>query len=272
MGNHPKTTLKTDVLQSQSAQGPMLYTLQVFLPMPSRQVATNTSFLGPMRGVRYRYNMGFEWFRTFMTHIHFLCSARWFGIIQLKQSVFDWWITIGFQVLSAVPSKIPEMAKQSWRRSSFSRRTHNSNTDYTKQLAIQDDVWILMITLLCYAVSWLSQPRRCRFWWKLALLINQRWICTKSIHDTSRFVALICGFSLTIQDLVHHGKRAGFHSKMLASYFKEYPMQFSTNNHVTRHDSPMCHMNIYEFLPQALFVNWIIGSDLVASRATFWKC
>lgn len=86
MGNHPKTTLKTDVLQSQSAQGPMLYTLQVFLPMPSRQVATNTSFLGPMRGVRYRYNMGFEWFRTFMTHIHFLCSARWFGIIQLKQS------------------------------------------------------------------------------------------------------------------------------------------------------------------------------------------
>lgn len=70
----------------------------------------------------------------------------------------------------------------------------------------------------------------------------------------------------------NHGKRAGFHSKMLASYFKEYPMQFSTNNHVTRHDSPMCHMNIYEFLPQALFVNWIIGSDLVASRATFWKC
>lgn len=58
---------------------------------------------------------------------------------------------------------------------------------------------------------------------------------------------------------------------MLASYFKEYPMQFSTNNHVTLHwhDSSMCHMNIYEFLPQALFVNWIMGSDLVASRATF---
>ena len=34
----------------------------------------------------------------------------------------------------------------------------------------------------------------------------------------------------------------------------------------------MCHMNIYEFLPQALFVDWIMGSDLVASRATFEKC
>ena len=57
-------------------------------------------------------------------------------------------------------------------------------------------------------------------------------------------------------------------------HFKEYPMQFSTNNHVTLHwrDSSMCHMNIYEFLPQALFVDWIMGSDLVASRATFEKC
>lgn len=80
MGNHPKTTLKTDVLQSQSAQGPMLYTLQVFLPMPSRQVATNTSFLGPMRGVRYRYNMDFEhsWLKfIFYVVLDDLESSNW---------------------------------------------------------------------------------------------------------------------------------------------------------------------------------------------------
>lgn len=166
-GKSPKNdTKKTDLLQSQSAQGPMLYTLQVFLPMPSRPVAKNFHlqmsivwndpfFLGPMRGVRYRYNIGFEnsWLKfMFYVVLDDLETANWNNQFLIGGSPFS------FQVLSA-----KTRAKfQKWRFAIlkesifFSRHTHNSNTNYTKQLAIQDDVWILMSILLCYSVSWLS--------------------------------------------------------------------------------------------------------------------